>query len=74
MGHLKALNDSELVQNEHERPPQSFRINLVSFRASRGPLFPKPVSWLGQAIFAPWTLPGQPFSVDPEYEYDYYEE
>ena len=23
------------------------RINLVSFRASRGPLFPKPVSWLG---------------------------
>jgi len=28
----------------------------------------------GQAIFAPWTLPGQPFSVDPEYEYDYYEE
>jgi len=31
----------------------------------------------GQAIFAPWTLPGQPFSApaDPEYEYnDYYEE
>jgi len=31
----------------------------------------------GQAIFAPWTLPGQPFSApaDSEYEYnDYYEE
>ena len=28
-------------------PLLSFRINLVSLRASKGPLFPKPVSWLG---------------------------
>jgi len=24
------------------------------------------LAFVGQAIFAPWTLPGQPFSVDPE--------
>ena len=24
------------------------------------------VAYVGQAVFAPWTLPGQPFSVDPE--------
>lgn len=26
------------------------------------------LAFAGQAIFAPWTLPGQPFSVDPEYQ------
>lgn len=24
------------------------------------------LAFVGQAIFAPWTLPGQPFGVDPE--------
>ena len=24
------------------------------------------LAFVGQAIFAPWTLPGQPFSVDPK--------
>ena len=24
------------------------------------------LAFVGQAIFAPWTLPGQPFSVDPQ--------
>lgn len=24
------------------------------------------MAFVGQAIFAPWTLPGQPFGVDPE--------
>ena len=39
-------NDIKLVLNEPEWPPWYFRINFVSFKASRGPLFPKPVSWL----------------------------
>ena len=38
-GHLKVLNDIKLILNEHESPPHNFRINLVSFKASRGPLF-----------------------------------
>ena len=44
---LKVLNDTKLVLNEHEWPPSSFRINLVSFRTFRHPLLPKLVSWLG---------------------------
>ena len=32
------------------------------------------VAYVGQAIFAPWTLPGQPFSVDPDYNSADYEE
>ena len=46
-GHLKVLSDTKLILNKDERPPWSFRINLVSFRASRGLLLHKPVSWLG---------------------------
>ena len=38
-GHLKVLNDAKLVLNEQEWLPESIMINLVSFRASRGPLF-----------------------------------
>ena len=45
-GHLKVLKDIKLVLNEHEWHSESFRINLTSFKASRGPIFPKPVSWL----------------------------
>ena len=44
--HLKVLNVTKLVLNEHEWPPLSFRINFVSRRTFRRPLFPKPVSWL----------------------------
>ena len=45
---FKVLKDtSNLVLNKHDWPPLSFRIHLVSFRYSRGPLFPNPVSWLG---------------------------
>ena len=36
-----------MIINEHEWILSSFRINLVSNRASRGSLFPKPVSWFG---------------------------
>ena len=46
-GHLKVLNDTKLFLNVHELPLLSLRINLVSFRTFRHPLFPKPVSWLG---------------------------
>ena len=42
--HLKVLNDTKLVLNEHACPPQSFRINFISFRNSRDSLSPKPVT------------------------------
>ena len=29
------------------------------------------LAYVGQAIFAPWTLPGQPFSVNPENTEEY---
>ena len=50
-GHLKVLNDIKLILNEHESPPHNFRFNLVSFKASRGPLFQKP-SFLVWTFFA----------------------
>ena len=57
-GYLKVLNDTKLVQNEPECPSfKSFGINLISFRASRGPLFTKPVSWLG--LFLPFLTTNQ---------------
>ena len=33
-----------MVLNEHQWPPYSFRINLISIRAFRCPLFPKQIS------------------------------
>ena len=40
-GHLKVLNDTNLIQMFS----CSFRTNFVSFRTFRRPLCPKPVSW-----------------------------
>ena len=51
------MNDTKLVPNEHEWPTESFRINLVSFRASRGPLLYKPVSWLGPFFAVSYSKP-----------------
>ena len=47
IGRLKILNGIKLILNAC-----SFRINLVSFRTFRQPLFSKPISWLG--LFLPF--------------------
>ena len=49
------LNDTKLVLNEHQRVTH---LNLASFRASKGPLFPRPVSWLGLCFTVSYSRPG----------------
>ena len=49
---LKVLNDTKLVLNDYEWPPNHlgliwYHSKLLEQGKSRGPLFPKPVSWLG---------------------------
>ena len=38
-GRLKVLNDTKFVLNKHEEFPYSFRINLVSFKTFRPPIY-----------------------------------
>ena len=56
-GPLKALNGTKLILDDHGNNLDSFRINLISFRASRGPLFHKPFSWLGPFFAVSYSKP-----------------
>ena len=49
------LNDTKLVLNEHQRVTH---LNLASFRASKFPLFHRPVSWLGVCFTVSYSRPG----------------
>ena len=48
-GHLKVLNGTKLILDDHGNNLGSFRISLESFRSFRGPLLLKPVT--GQELF-----------------------
>ena len=55
-GPLKVLNDTKLILNESEWPLWSFRINLISHRTFRCPLFYKPETFIGLFLWASFPL------------------
>ena len=54
---------------QYQIGPKSFRINLVSFRASRGPLLPESVSWFEPFFAVPYYESAQDFSFEMWFQY-----